>query len=279
MSPKLSEVGQLGRDPSRLVFVAGLHRSGTTPLTRALARHPEISGLSGTGVKEDEGQHLQSVYLPAKAYGGPGRFAWDERSHLTESSPLVTAGNAAALWDAWGPYWDLDRRLLVEKSPPNLVMGRFLQALFPGSALVVVMRHPVIVALSTVKWRRLLSRNFRYHTTPEQMVGHWLKAHERFLDDLPALQRVVVLRYEHLVAEPTRALAEVGDLLGLQTPVPADGLRASHSSKYEDRWEAMSHSLLDRHRRRRIEQRYGEAVARFGYDIASLQTVGGGVLG
>jgi hypothetical protein len=270
---------RLGRDPSRLVFVAGLHRSGTTPLARALARHTGISGLSDTGVMEDEGQHLQSVYPPAYTYGGPGRFAWDERSHLTEASPLVTPRNAARLWEAWEPYWDLDRRLLLEKSPPNLVMGRFLQALFPGCALVVVMRHPVIVALSTVKWRRLLSRNFRNHTTPEQMVGHWLKAHQTFLDDLPALDRVVVLRYEELVADPTAALGQVADLLGLDSPVPADGLRASHSTQYEQRWHAMSRSVFDRHRRRRIEERYGEAVARFGYDIASLQAVGGGVLG
>ena len=229
---------RLGRDPARLVFVAGLHRSGTTPLTRALAQHPRISGLTDTGVKEDEGQHLQSVYLPAYAYGGPGRFAWDERAHLTEASPLVTPANAARLWEAWEPYWDLDRRLLVEKSPPNLVMGRFLQAVFPGSALVVVMRHPVIVALSTAKWRRLLSRNFRNHTTPEQMVGHWLQAHEVFLGDLPSLDRVAVVRYEELVAEPAKTLAEVGKLLGLDEPIPTDSLRPSHSSQSVARAEA-----------------------------------------
>ena len=42
----------------RLVFIGGLHRSGTTPLADALAQHPDISGLSGTGAPHDEGQHL-----------------------------------------------------------------------------------------------------------------------------------------------------------------------------------------------------------------------------
>ena len=58
-----------------LVFVGGLHRSGTTPLARALSAHPDISGFSNTGVPEDEGQHLQDVYPPAYVLGGPGRFA------------------------------------------------------------------------------------------------------------------------------------------------------------------------------------------------------------
>ena len=58
----------------RFVFLAGLHRSGTTLLARLLAAHPEISGFSGTGEPADEGQHLQSVYPAARVYGGPGRF-------------------------------------------------------------------------------------------------------------------------------------------------------------------------------------------------------------
>ena len=68
----------------RFVFLAGLHRSGTTLLARLLAAHPDISGLSGTGVPADEGQHLQSVYPAAKVYGGPGRFGFapESGSHL-----------------------------------------------------------------------------------------------------------------------------------------------------------------------------------------------------
>src|SRR5215510_10377606 len=112
-----SALPDLGSGQHRLVFVGGLHRSGTTPLARALAAHPDISGFGSTGVREDEGQHLQDVYPKAKVYGGAGRFALAEEAHLTESSPLVTAANRQRLLRSWSPYWDLRRPILVEKSP------------------------------------------------------------------------------------------------------------------------------------------------------------------
>jgi hypothetical protein len=49
----------------RLVFVGGLHRSGTTLLGRLIAQHPDVSGFAETGVPADEGQHLLSVYPTA----------------------------------------------------------------------------------------------------------------------------------------------------------------------------------------------------------------------
>jgi hypothetical protein len=90
----------MGVDGHRIVFVGGLHRSGTTLVARLLAAHPEASGFAGTGVPENEGQHLQDVYPPASRHGGPGRFALHPAAHLTESSPLVGPGARDRLWAA-----------------------------------------------------------------------------------------------------------------------------------------------------------------------------------
>lgn len=255
----------------RLVFVGGLHRSGTTPLAHALAQHPEVSGLSGTGVPHDEGQHLQTVYPKAKVYAGSGHFAHAPQAHLTEASPLVTEENAQRLLEAWKPYWDLERPLLLEKSPPNLIMGRFLQALFPGSALIVVVRHPVVVALSNKKWRRLVSRNVRRYSSVGSLVGHWVRAHEILLEDAPQLQRLHLVRYEDLVDRPEEELARIQELLGLSTPIPTGTLADSHSERYEQRWEAMASPLrLGAAQRRLISRRFGRAIAEFGYDVDDL---------
>lgn len=253
-------------DSRRLVFVAGLHRSGTTPLAKLLAEHPEISGFADTGVKEDEGQHLQDVYPPARAYGGAGRFARDPRSHLTEMSPLATADNARRLLEHWAPHWDLSRRLLLEKSPLNLVMMRFLQSLFPEARFVVVVRHPVVVALSTRKWARTTT------TGLGSLVRHWLAAHETFLTDATSLRHVHVVRYEQLVRDPEKTLAGVAEFLGLTQPLEAGSLDERRSDGYLRTWRRLTHArfVVTRWRVTALRRRHGAAIARFGYDVDDL---------
>jgi hypothetical protein len=248
----------------RLVFVGGLHRSGTTLLADVLGEHPEISALSGTGVEEDEGQHVQAVYPPARTYGGAGRFARDPAAHLTESSPLVSPQNARLVRESWTPYWDTGRRLLVEKSPPNLIRGRFLQALYPDASFVFLVRHPVAVSLATRKWRR--------RTPFVRLMEHWFIAHELIRRDLPFLGHVHVLKYEQLVRSPEPTLGALGTFLGLSTPLNASAVEVSHSSRYASQWqrEQTSPNPWVRYRAARCVRQFGERAHTFGYDMVDL---------
>ena len=243
----------------QLVFLAGLHRSGTTLLARLLAAHPEICGFSGTGVPADEGQHLQTVYPAAKAYGGPGRFGFAPESHLTEASPLASEESAGTIFAEWSPHWDLSRPLLLEKSPPNLLKTRFLQALFPGSAFVVVLRHPIPVSLATAKWRRTR----RYH----RLLEHWLRCYELFAADRKRLERVHVIRYEQLVREPEPVLRGIFGFLGLEPVPPSEAVEAGADERYFRQWRELKRDPRMRAYLDLASLRYERRARRFGYSL------------
>jgi hypothetical protein len=97
----------------RYVFICGLHRSGTSVLGRNVARLEDCTGFKDTGVTENEGQFLQDVYPIAKVYGGAGKFGFDPRAHLTETSPLLTPENALKLRQSWERYWDASKTIRV----------------------------------------------------------------------------------------------------------------------------------------------------------------------
>jgi hypothetical protein len=243
----------------KFVFLAGLHRSGTTLLARLLAAHPEISGFSDTGAPADEGQHLQTVYPSDHEYGRPGRFGFAPEMHLTESSPLVSEQNAAALLEEWSPHWDLSRPLLLEKSPPNLLKTRFLQALYPGSAFVVIVRHPIPVSIPTAKWRGTR----RY----DRLFEHWLRCHALFDADREDLDRVHVLQYEQLVRDPATELRRIFEFLELDPIPPSEPVATGANAKYFARWKELKRDPRMRSYLNLVSLWYERRVRRYGYSL------------
>jgi len=229
----------LARAPSirgdQFIFVCGLHRSGTSALHRVLRQSDAVSGFGGTGAPEDEGQHLQSVFPPATAFGGPGRFAFDPASRMTESSVRDLEGERDTLLREWGAYFDLHRSCFVEKSPPNLLRARYLQALFPGAKFVFIVRHPIAVSLATESWSK--------RTRLENLL-HWHAAHMLMLRDIPHVEHKIVLRYEDLCASPSASLTEISRLLNIAPPEPAEEL-TDRNEKHFGRWESAPNVDMD----------------------------------
>jgi hypothetical protein len=73
---------------NKIVFIVGLHRSGTTLLEDIFSKHADVSSFENTGFPMDEGQYLQTVYPIGQHFGGPGKFGFHKAAHLTEASPL-----------------------------------------------------------------------------------------------------------------------------------------------------------------------------------------------
>jgi hypothetical protein len=239
----------------QLVFVGGLHRSGTTLLARAIARRRDVSGFANTGASADEGQHLQSVYPPVAEFGGAGRFGFDDRSHLTQASPLVTDANRERLLAEWSRYWNLEKQVLIEKSPGNMLKLRFLQALFGDAVFIVVMRHPIPVSYATQKWSE---------TSMEELLEHWLVCHELFLADAAHITRLLLVRYEDFVSGPRAVVEDIESYLGL-TPVDiAVTARKRMNDPYFQRWDE---DFAPGSSRGDIAGRFEAGINRFGYSI------------
>jgi len=246
----------------RFVFLCGLHRSGTSLAFRCLREHPKISGFKDTGAPHDEGQHLQSVFPKAFQHGGPAKFGFAPEMTLDETSPLITPANRRKLFEEWSRYWNLHQPYLLEKSPPNLIKTRFLQAVFPNTYFILILRHPVAVTLATRKWKPFMPLN--------RFFDHWLICHEKMRDDLGHLHHTKLIHYEDFVANPYDILAEIYEFLCLE-PVPtSEEVRPNVNEKYFEKWREVSRGILGRTKTRRLAKRYEDRIRSFGYSLSDL---------
>ena len=194
------------RFAGRYLFVAGLHRSGTSLLTRLIAQHPEIAAITQSPAPENEGCYLQGAVPHTALHGRPGHYATDPEQHLVEGCAYDTLETARRLEADWARWFDPGGTWRVEKSPVNLVRTRLYQQLFPTAQFVFILRHPASLAAAHAKWVE------RSH---HALVDYVLAGYERALADLPYLHAALVLRYEDLVAAPERALAAIDSFLDL----------------------------------------------------------------
>jgi len=180
----------------------------------------------------DEGQFLQDVYPVDNAYGGVGLFSFDSRAHLTETSDLLTPGNITRLQASWHAHWEKEKPICIEKTPGNLIMGRFLQEVFENAYFVVIKRHPIAVSLASQKWSR---------TPLHNLFEHWLHCHNLFEQDKKHLRHVYELTYEDYIEYPAKYTAEMAAFIGTR-PIneKTESVTDSHNKKYFERWRYLA---------------------------------------
>ena len=247
-----------------LLHVGGPHRGGTTVLSDLLEAHPRVAGLAtpsgalgsrsavGGGSKGplNEGLFLQSVLPKFRLSMDPGElilrlltgtlrqngtgwgsYAYAADAHLTERNEtgLLTEQSRRTLMTEWARHWPAlapPRRVLLEKSPTNVMLWRLLDALWSLGGpdgrdvrFLFIRRHPLAVALAQ---RSYLDAS---HLSVRQLVEHWLYQQEslaRDLDERPdAAARVRRLRYEDLAADPAGTLATIFEWLGVDDDAAA----------------------------------------------------------
>jgi hypothetical protein len=250
-------------DSYKYVFVCGLHRSGTSVLAHNIANLENCTGFRDTPpFISDEGQNLQDVYPFESEFGGPGKFGFDPRSHLTENSPLLTPDNIARLRGSWHSYWSSEATIFVEKTPGNLLMTRFLQAAFPNSYFVVIRRHPIPVSLGTPKLGQATASSLH------RLFAHWLHCHDLFAEDKTHLRRVFELTYEEYIADPHRYHRQIARFIGTSAPDRAvKPVKSGRSNRYFDEWQRLLTKSAFKQYYRYLAAKYEPGFAKYGYSL------------
>jgi hypothetical protein len=215
-------------DGHQLVFICGIHRSGTSLLHQMIKSHPLVSGFTETGVPEDEGQHLQTIFPTARALGGPGRFGFHPAAYMDNTHPLATAENANMLFGQWARFWDLQKPTLIEKSPPTIIRTRFFQALFSQAKFIFIFRNPIAVAYATRKW----CKDAPFY----RLIDHTLTCYHIGYSDMNFLKNFHVVRYEDLIQETTKTLQSVWHFLNIEYSHPSQAIVDANVS-YLERWK------------------------------------------
>jgi Sulfotransferase family len=222
----VSEAPAAEPQPRRLVFICGLHRSGTSLLEHHLSARYRVARLRAR-VPENEGQFLQDVFPLEQPYGGPGHFAFYPQMAWGPLDPAAAAAARTRILATWAPWIDGAGDALVEKSPPNITRIPYLRSVFPGARFVIWTRDPRAVSASTQRWTA---------TALPLLMMHWNAAYMRAIADLE--DDCLLESYEAFCADPNATLKRIADFCRLpprtpRLPVPPRFARvANDNEKY-----------------------------------------------
>jgi hypothetical protein len=232
------------------LVVTGCVRSGTTILQRVLHRHPEISltnelqAFLGLGAPCNAGylarvlrrglrrRNRREAFVPEDSSGSYlGNVARAVRfaSHLTVGGrrPLTTRRVEAAYRHLFG-----DVRVVGDKSPSYV--ARLDELLDHDVSCLVIYRDCRDVVTSTREaiatiWKGM--PHVRYLDTTAKIAGRWVQA----IETMERLrERICIVRYEELVADPVPQLAAIAQWLGVDAErLPADLLHGSSVGRHE----------------------------------------------
>lgn len=180
----------------KYLFILSPPYSGSTALWRVLQSSGQVAALP------DEGQKLPELreMMRDDPWNAQRSFDW----------PLIKR--------VWHDYWDLERPVLLEKSPPHLCRFREIDKHFSPAWYLLLMRDPLATC------EALNRRNGWDWDTAARRWVEWLDLH---LACREALQRTQVVYYEEMVSERAATFARLARWLPeLQKVDPASSVSA-----------------------------------------------------
>src|SRR5579863_799064 len=195
------------RAPRPNLFLIGSMKSATTYLCELLAEHPSVFISS-----QKEPCHFADERVLRRVWPYIWRLGY-RRSEASYLSLFAEAGDATVIAEASTPY---------SQVPLFAGVAERILAFNPNSRFIYVMRDPIERTIShywhKVRWwgerRPLLTaiRSDRHYTD----VSHYARQLKVYLNHVPR-ERIYVLTYESLVAQPLEELRRVYAWLGIDS--------------------------------------------------------------
>jgi len=255
-----------GLRDSRLVFMLGFPRSGTTLLESMLG---DIDGV----LTSDESALIDIPVSYTLAQG----LADGEELHALANDPHLLASARDKFWNNLEQEYGSDYRLFIDKQPMNTFYLAHIRLLFPNAKIIFSIRDPRDVCLSCFfQWLGFtnVSRLFLdWHSTADiyaRMMSYWFELE-------PHLgEAVCKLRYEDLVSDLPGQLQRVVEFLAL--PWSDDLLNFTQRSQAKHFTTPSNRAVKEKVNRRAVARwkNYAEetaeiepilapAIERFGY--------------
>ena len=162
------------------LFILSPPKCGSTLMHQILASSPHVSALPDEGMQMNE---VRDWMLQDR---------WDEDKQM----PWLD------IEKAWKQHWDLDKPILLEKSPPNIARADQIDQHFEPTKYVVLMRHPYAFCQSA-----LTSNPDK--NTPENVARYWLRYARFQRSNIESLDHIIHLTYEQFVAHPDAVLEKL----------------------------------------------------------------------
>jgi hypothetical protein len=294
----------LSSDPrrTRIVFVTGASRSGTTMVSRILGNHSQILGLRELHYFGDLCEPATVgrldmralTFLAARIFSRHARDVWgsdptelelSKARELCESlAPEQRTGYGVFAASLACLATDAGKSIVCEQTPRNVFYAQNILANLPGAAFVHVVRDPrAVLASQKNRWklRQLGARRVPLHETirtwvnyhPVTMAKLWRNATDAAIR-LRGHHRVMLTRFEDLVADPEVHIRTICDFLEVSfepvmSLIPKWG---SSNVKHETDKKGLSKDVLDQWESvlsdgevEIVEHITGELMSRFSY--------------
>lgn len=196
--------------PRKKIFIGGIERSGTTFLGVAFARSVSATVIPEINFKHEVSQNVDGLPRVFDNLKNNFRFQLWERS---ESSIAAFAPMCSSIYEAMIASIEdalcgrSHQHAIIDHTPENFKNASFLDAAYSPELYVYLVRDPrsVIYSIMRTDWG---------YPSVGSAVAFWQRRYEEDLEGFAYLskhapERLAIVRYEELCADPERVVADV----------------------------------------------------------------------